>query len=675
MATVNPKLLIDIEVDKSQIRQDFQKVLEQEAVAAAKKTEQRVADVRAIEEAKGEARLAQKRKEHELRKEQEAERALQRQRQKWLDYQNKQELDQQRAHDKILKGQQSWSAKMTKSLDGISVAVKGFAAAWVTAKVTNIARDSLNFAGGMADAAAGVNLTTQEFYALTSALRDAGVQAEKIDPMITRLSELASGGASPTQQTVLDRLGINAVGMSNLKLMDTLLGLINKRMITQAELGELVGNRLVPSWNRLAHEISNVNEANARYKIPLTDAEIETIDRAARAWDTMFANIKLGAASATVEIANLWSFLRNPPEPGAPSPISIEEWQRHGFLGGTPFPLVGSGLRGSRTPPPPPPPPPPQSVRVTRITPTSPEGLRPTFADIPADMSESIARMKQIEELTNDWNTQLFLAQTRTEEIPTTLEMIAQKMQEIANSNTWQIASEGVRTFTSVLDFQSAALQNQIQIMQQIGQMEQDRWDERAERMREAGLQTSALYRNELREFERSEKERNKATRRLQAKQFEIDKRSRIAGTIMATSEGFMNVFTNPRMPIGLAWVMAALVAAQGAIQIATIAGQQNPYRGFQFGGLVPGGSLGDDNLVRVRGGEYVTTPEATARNRAALEYANSGGTIQPGGASGLTVIIQGNVIGEDTYVRNNLMPAIAKAVRQGYQLQTTASR
>jgi hypothetical protein len=257
----------------------------------------------------------------------------------------------------------------------------------------------------------------------------------------------------------------------------------------------------------------------------------------------------------------------------------------------------------------------------------------------------------------------------------TTLEMIQLHLVQIRNSNAWQVAAQGVQVFTSVLDFQSAALQNQIQIMQQIGQMEQDRWNERAERMREAGLQTSALYRNELREFERSEKERNKATRRLQAKQFEIDKRSRIAGTIMATSEGFMNVFTNPRMPIGLAWVMAALVAAQGAIQIATIAGQQNPYRGFQFGGLVPGGSLGDDNLVRVRGGEYVTTPEATARNRAALEYANSGGTIQPGGASGLTVIIQGNVIGEDTYVRNNLMPAIAKAVRQGYQLQTTASR
>ena len=221
MAIAPPVLTVKVEVDANSARLAAQKaeaiLLEGAAKAEAKRTQ--------ISTTGNEKRL------------QNEANALQKQKLSWEKHLNSIALAEEKARLKSLKGQESWSAKMTKSLDSVACSVKAMAAAWVTAQLGSAIKGSLELAGGMRDLASGVNLTTQQYFALTSALRDAGVQAEKIDPMFTRLNELVSGGASSKQQTILDKLGINATGMSNTQLMDTLLGKINSRMITSAELG------------------------------------------------------------------------------------------------------------------------------------------------------------------------------------------------------------------------------------------------------------------------------------------------------------------------------------------------------------------------------------------------------------------------------------------------------
>lgn len=584
--------------------------------------------------------------------------ALQRQRLAWEKHYNSLAISEEKARLKMLKGQESWSARMTRSLDQVALSVKGFAAAWAIAQASSIVRDSLNFAGGMRDAAAGVNLTTQQFYALTSALRDAGVAAEKIDPMLTRLGELTSGGASPQQQSVLDRLGINAASMSNLQLMDTLLKSINERTITQAELGELVGNRVVPAWNRLANEINNVNDANSKYKFPLTDAEVDRLDEAARKWETTIAKIKLSIAEGFVSggLGGGWAAAAM-----ARDRAALERYEE--FLNG----IRANNMRGviqSAVPfgPPAPTGAPQRPLEIPE--PVDASGRRLGFTPPVADRSFQLPQITQ----------QLPVATRQAEEFAASLEkavsfadMVELRVTQIANSGTWQAATAGAQAFTNIMQLQAQLVQNEVDALNNLMRMERERWEIRSEAMREAGQESSAAYRNELRTFERLDRERQKKAQQLQAKGFEINKRAQIAGTVMNTSQAVMNALATvkPFIPLGL--IMSGVAAAQGATQIAMIAQQQNPYRGFAYGGFVHGNGFGDETPILTQGGEFVVTRDGTRRNRAALEFINQGGNVT--GGPNITISIQGDVIGDDYYVQTKLIPQIKKAVRQGYQL------
>ena len=110
----------------------------------------------------------------------------------------------------------------------------------------------------------------------------------------------------------------------------------------------------------------------------------------------------------------------------------------------------------------------------------------------------------------------------------------------------------------------------------------------------------------------------------------------RKAEAIMNTAVAVTKVITNP--------ILAALVAAKGAVEIATIEAQQ-----FADGGVVRGNpSQGDVVPVMATAGELILN-QAQQDNLAS-------------GMGGVTINIGGNIIGEESFVRDTLIPEIEKA-------------
>jgi hypothetical protein len=68
------------------------------------------------------------------------------------------------------------------------------------------------------------------------------------------------------------------------------------------------------------------------------------------------------------------------------------------------------------------------------------------------------------------------------------------------------------------------------------------------------------------------------------------------------------------------------------------------------------------------QGGEFVVNRASAQQNAGALESINSGGSVAP--STSVVVNISGNVIGEDSWVQDNLLPAINRAVRGGHELE-----
>lgn len=237
---------------------------------------------------------------------------------------------------------------------------------------------------------------------------------------------------------------------------------------------------------------------------------------------------------------------------------------------------------------------------------------------------------------------------------------------------SWQQAAQHASRYLGNLqelagalqDLASVHLQNELAALDIIQERESARWQARSDELRAAGLETSVLYRNELKAFQSAEKERAKMEVGLKARMFDAEKEGRLVSVVMSTAQAIIQAWATlgPIFgPIG-----AALAAATGAVQYAAVSEQQNPYRGYREGGWIQGPSARDDIVFRGSDGEFVSTRESAKRNAAALEYGNSGGTI--GGPS--YVINIGTVIGTDEWVQDNLFPQIKKALRQGHSFQ-----
>ena len=131
---------------------------------------------------------------------------------------------------------------------------------------------------------------------------------------------------------------------------------------------------------------------------------------------------------------------------------------------------------------------------------------------------------------------------------------------------------------------------------------------------------------------------------------------------VLNIAEGLTNVWTAKPFSLTKALITSAILTATGAVQLATINAQE-----FATGGMIQGNPYQDKTQVLAQGGEYIVNRQATARNANLLESINNGASF--GGGGGITVNINGNVLGEDRWVRDRLLPEINRAVREGHKL------
>lgn len=634
MATVSPEISVKIKFDTPTLQSEL---------AAAEGLILKSTEVT-------EAKILSSDKLHQQKLAQQREMAFNR-------YETSREIAEKRALDRSLKAQTSWSAKMTKNLESLTMTVKGFFAAWAVAQLGSIARDSLRVAGGMREMADGLQISTQEYFALSSAMRDAGVEATKLDVIFARINDMVSGGATDKQRGVLNALGINTEGMSNIRLFDELLRGVNDRVIKQSDLIELLGNRSVVAFNRLSAEINNVNDATDRYKFPLTEAQVATLDAANMQWEITIENLKLAAAQLFVILSGTEAYqdriqakfnkmfdesyarLRQ-----ARMGVDIPEEMTRRFR----QPIV-------RTPQ-------PAVTQIGRATP-APDFI-PSFAQ-----GQAMAGLDAAMDSTRRMNQAILDADVATKQWASSFEEIPKTAKEAETSliQVQQTMGAVANAISGVFSMQSMLFQNEIAHLQAVEDRERERWEERSKMLVDAGLQSSALYKREQQAYEKAQKDRQKKQLKLQSKAWETEKTARIGTITMDIASAIMKAWATT-VPTWLAPATAALASASGAVQMGIVASQQNPYKGFAIGGLVKGRGFADEIPIRTTPGEFVSTRESTEKNLGALEFGNRGGKIGQGG--GITIIVQGDIIGDQRYVESKLIPNLQKALDRGHRLR-----
>jgi len=110
-----------------------------------------------------------------------------------------------------------------------------------------------------------------------------------------------------------------------------------------------------------------------------------------------------------------------------------------------------------------------------------------------------------------------------------------------------------------------------------------------------------------------------------------------------------------------LGFVTGASIVAQGLANVATIQQQVNEMQSFEAGGLVGGRRHSQGGtMIEAEQGEFVMSRNAV--QSIGVETLNA---MNKGGGA-LTVNIQGNIIGNEEFVRETLLPEISKTVRLG---------
>lgn len=110
-----------------------------------------------------------------------------------------------------------------------------------------------------------------------------------------------------------------------------------------------------------------------------------------------------------------------------------------------------------------------------------------------------------------------------------------------------------------------------------------------------------------------------------------------------------------PGPPLTLPLVAATI--AQGLANVAAIESQN-----YARGGVIEGsgGPMQDNVRINASAGESILNAQATARlGRDGVDNLNSGGGV------GVTIVVQGNIIGEESWVRENLIPKIEATIRR----------
>ena len=214
-----------------------------------------------------------------------------------------------------------------------------------------------------------------------------------------------------------------------------------------------------------------------------------------------------------------------------------------------------------------------------------------------------------------------------------------------------------------IISITTTLTQNELEGIQQLIQLEAERWQERSSQLEAQGLQTSALYKAEARAFEISQKSKRDKERRLQAKAWEQDKAGKLLQTIMNTAEGIAKSFT--LLP-PFNFINAGIVSAIGAAQLGIIASTKNPYK-LARGGAIPGIGNFDTTPVQATPGEFLVNRQSARQNAEALEFINRGGRIDSIGGGDIIINVNGSIVNHDEFVKE-VIPAIKKAQRRGIE-------
>ncbi len=112
--------------------------------------------------------------------------------------------------------------------------------------------------------------------------------------------------------------------------------------------------------------------------------------------------------------------------------------------------------------------------------------------------------------------------------------------------------------------------------------------------------------------------------KRLKTEQFEANKQASIINAIIATAEGVVGALAQTEQLGYAAFVLAALVAAGGAVQVAAIESQPTPKFAKGVVGLKGKGTRTSDSIdAKLSVNESVIIPEATDKYRGLLEAMN----------------------------------------------------
>ena len=129
----------------------------------------------------------------------------------------------------------------------------------------------------------------------------------------------------------------------------------------------------------------------------------------------------------------------------------------------------------------------------------------------------------------------------------------------------------------------------------------------------------------------------------------------KIAEAISNTALGITKSFSDPGGIAG--WIMAGLIAVQGAMQVATIKAQK-----YQYGGMVGGNRHSQGGtMIEAERGEYVISRQGVeSAGIEALNRINAGA-----GAGSVNISFNGNVLSKD-FIEDEAIPQIKEAIRRG---------
>jgi hypothetical protein len=225
-----------------------------------------------------------------------------------------------------------------------------------------------------------------------------------------------------------------------------------------------------------------------------------------------------------------------------------------------------------------------------------------------------------------------------------------------------------INSFVSnIMSLSATSTQNELDHIQVLMDMESQRWQARSDMVKAQGLETSAMYRAELKIHNETLAAQQKREFDLKKKAWNQEKQANIANALMGIAGVVINALqTKPFFPLGL--LMATLGSAMGFAQLNNIQSQKNPYN-LNKGGFVGMGDFANKDSVptNLTRGEYVVNREAAIRNANTLERINAGGS-----AGGNSVTVNVNIdtnIGTNEYTSEVLIPSIKKALSRGYSL------